>query len=97
MAISRRGVLAFCGLMPLGIMMAGGARAQEAACGGAPSLSLLNRRRALGYVEKTPDPKRACGLCAYFTAGAGGCGACQMLSGAAVSSSAVCNSFVKKP
>ena len=60
-------------------------------------LSQKNRRRGLGYVDVSTDPKRRCGACAFFTAAQTGCGTCQMLSGGPVSAGSVCNSFAPKP
>ncbi|MFK4873533.1 high-potential iron-sulfur protein [Novosphingobium sp. ZW T3_23] len=79
--------------------LSGQARAQApAACTDPASLSLSqrSRRRALGYLSPAPDPQKRCGACAFFTASGAGCGACQMLSGAAVEAAAVCNSFARK-
>ncbi|WP_395336746.1 high-potential iron-sulfur protein [Novosphingobium sp. BL-8H] len=59
-------------------------------------LSQRSRRRALGYTSPSNDPQKHCSLCAFFTAGAGACGTCQMLSGGAVEATAVCTSFTKK-
>ncbi|HUD30936.1 MAG TPA: high-potential iron-sulfur protein [Novosphingobium sp.] len=56
-----------------------------------------SRRRALGYVDASKDPARRCGLCAFFTGTAAGCGTCQMLSGGPVAASGLCNSFAAKP
>ncbi|HEX7751936.1 MAG TPA: high-potential iron-sulfur protein [Novosphingobium sp.] len=104
----RRHFLSRIGLVSIGASIgvvalgSGVARAQASAAGGAcvdlASLpfSQKNRRRGLGYVETAPDAKKRCGLCAFFTAGQGDCGTCQMLSGGAVSGHAYCNSFAPK-
>ncbi|WP_395395547.1 high-potential iron-sulfur protein [Novosphingobium sp. BL-8A] len=55
-----------------------------------------SRRRALGYVDASPDATRHCSLCAFFTAAAAGCGTCQMLTGGPVNAGALCNSFAPK-
>ena len=99
---NRRDFLALAGLAPLVAIGIGsgiaGAETGPAACVDPASLPLTqkNRRRGLGYVEPSADPKRRCGLCAFFTPSQGDCGACQMLSGGAVSAQAVCNSFAPK-
>lgn len=59
-------------------------------------LSQRNRRRALGYASPSTDPQKHCGICAFFTPASGSCGTCQMLSGGAVETTAVCTSFAKK-
>lgn len=103
---NRRDFLALAGLAPLvaitarsGIAGAQAGPAPGGACADPASLPLTqkNRRRGLGYVEPSADPKKRCGLCAFFTPGQGDCGTCQMLSGGAVSAQAVCNSFAPKP
>jgi hypothetical protein len=68
------------------------------ACNDPASLSLAqkNMRRGLGYVEVAPDPKRHCGVCAFYTARQGSCGSCQMMSGGPVDAASVCNSFTPK-
>jgi hypothetical protein len=96
MSMPRRRFIAACCLVPVGAVLAQAAVAADAACGGAMSLSQRNRRRALNYLDVSADPARHCGLCTYFTAGEGGCGACQMLSGGAVNATGVCNSFTAK-
>jgi hypothetical protein len=97
MTQSRRNFLAFAGLAPLAVVMAHTARAASV-CNDPASLSLAqkNMRRGLGYVEVAPDPKKHCGLCAFFTAHEGSCGNCQMMSGAPVDAASVCNSFAPK-
>jgi hypothetical protein len=93
----RRQFLIACGLAPFAAALAGIAKAAEPACGGEVPLSQKNRRRTLGYLEESTQPQRRCGLCTYFTAGEGGCGTCQMLSGGAVNANGVCNYFVARP
>ena len=94
---TRRRILIAAGLVPLGLAFGGVAHAAEAvACAGEVSLSQKNRRKGLGYVDASTDAKRRCALCAFFTAGNGDCGTCQMLSGGLVSAGAVCNSFAAK-
>lgn len=36
---------------------------------------------SLNYAELSPDPAKTCSSCAFFTAGAGNCGQCQIVSG----------------
>lgn len=81
-----------------GVVTPGVASAAEAACYDPASLTLSQRtrRRALGYVDASADPARRCGLCAFFAAGAAGCGTCQILSGGPVSASGLCSSYAAK-
>jgi hypothetical protein len=53
-------------------------------------------RRSLNFKLESPDSQRHCSLCAFFTATAGGCGTCQILTGGAVSADSVCDSFAAK-
>jgi hypothetical protein len=96
---SRRNILAMLGLAPVSLLAASAAKAADAACydPAALPLSERNRRRAIGYVEASTDPKKRCGGCAFFTAGKGDCGTCQLLSGGRVTSAGICNSFAPKP
>ncbi len=97
MPVTRRKLVALAALAPVGLLAA--RTAQAAACYDAASLPLSqrNRRRSLGYVETSSDPKKACAACAFFAAGAqAGCGTCQMLTGGTVEATAVCNSFAAK-
>jgi hypothetical protein len=92
----RRTVLA--GLaMAVGLGWGGAAGAQS--CGDPAALSggSRNMRRALGYKEASPDPKRQCGGCGFFKGPpSAACGTCAMLSGGAVAASAGCNSWTPK-
>lgn len=62
-------------------------------------LSQKNRRRSVGYADPSPDPQRACGKCAFFTADSAadraGCGMCAILA-APVGATAVCTSYAPK-
>jgi len=89
--LNRRKLLILGSLLPMALP---GIVAAEPTCGGALSMSQKNRRRALGYLDVSNDPKRRCGLCSYFSEAEPGCGKCQMLSGGAVTNNSVCNSFV---
>lgn len=96
---TRRHFIGAVSLAAVGFM-AGGARAQApaASCFDPATLSLSQktRRRSLSYTSPAPDPKRRCGLCAFFTAGEGECGTCQILSGGPVDAGAVCTSFAPR-
>lgn len=94
---TRRSFLAAAGAVPLALFFARTASAQNV-CVDPASLPLAqkNRRRGLGYVEPTPDAKKRCGACAFFTVSQPGCGTCQMLSGGPVSDMGVCTSFTPK-
>lgn len=99
MSTSRRHFLGLAAAAPVALLAAGTARAAEAACYDPAALpfSQKSRRRSLGYVEVSSDPKKRCDACAFFTAAApASCGSCQMLGGGAVSAGAVCNSFAAK-
>jgi len=96
MRTTKRGFLIASCLAPLAAVLAPSAKAAETACGADLSLSQKNRRRALGYVDASPDPKTKCSLCTYYTPGEGGCGTCQMQGGGAVSAGGLCKFFVAK-
>lgn len=104
MISSRRQFLSAAGQAGIGLTMAlvvpgQAASAADAACydPSALPLSQRNRRRSLGYVDATADPARRCGLCAFFTGTADGCGTCQMLTGGTVNAGGLCNSFAPRP
>jgi len=53
-------------------------------------------RRALGYVEPTGDPSRACDACQQWAPGASdACGKCKVLAGP-IHPSGTCRSFTAK-
>jgi hypothetical protein len=52
-------------------------------------------RASLNYTEQSPDAAKSCAACAFFTAGPGGCGSCQILSGPA-NSKGHCDSWGPK-
>lgn len=95
---SRRKFLGALAAVPALLAASGAAAASDAICydPDALPLNLKNRRKALGFVEQSPDAKRRCGLCAFFQAKDGDCGSCQLLSGGAVTAAGVCNSFAPK-
>lgn len=94
---SRRQFVIIASMAPLALA-AGRAFAQPAACydPAALPLSQKNRRRSLGYVDASADPKKHCSICAFFTAGQATCGTCQLLTGGPVNAGGVCNSFAPK-
>lgn len=94
---SRRRLLTLAGLAPLALFAASQAQA-AGACFDPAALSLdqRSRRKGLGFVAASSDPKRHCGLCTFFTPSPGGCGACQLLDGGPVSAGSVCDSFAPK-
>jgi hypothetical protein len=53
-------------------------------------------RTSLGFKAQSTDSGKRCGTCTFFTASAGDCGKCTLLSGGAVSSSSVCDSWAAK-
>ena len=95
---SRRRFLALAGIVPAALIGARLARAEGAACydPAALPLNVRNRRAALGFVERSADPGRRCGTCAFFQAKEGDCGTCQLLVGAPVTALGLCNSFAAK-
>lgn len=95
---SRRNFLALASAIPAALVGARIARAQEAVCYDpvALPLNVKNRRASLGFVERSSDAKRRCGLCTFFQAKEGRCGTCQLLVGAPVTAAGVCNSFAAK-
>ncbi len=98
---SRRGLFGLAAATPLLLLASLGAkaRAQDAAvCVNLDALpaSQKSMRRSLGFKPQAPDPKKRCGNCAFFTASAGGCGQCQLLSGGAVAATNVCDNWAAK-
>ncbi|WP_117352613.1 high-potential iron-sulfur protein [Blastomonas fulva] len=98
--IARRGLIAQVGLVMLAatspsvFAQAAPARCYDPATLG---LSQRNRRRSLGYVDVSGDAGKQCSECAFFTAGSGACGTCQLLTGGPVAAGGVCGSFARKP
>lgn len=94
----RRNFLALAGITPLALLAAHNAFAQDAACYSSEKLSLSQktRRRSLGFLDVSPDPKRRCGGCSFFTGTSGNCGSCQMLSGGPVTNASTCGSFAPR-
>jgi len=95
---NRRQFLAGMAVLAGGMSAAASGQQPAAACFDPASLPLnqKNQRRALGYVEPSPDAGKHCGLCAFFTAGKPDCGTCTILMGGPVSAMAVCTSFAAK-
>lgn len=52
-------------------------------------------RTSLKYTEASPDLNATCSRCAFFTAGAEGCGTCQIFNGP-VSGTGHCDSWSQK-
>lgn len=98
--LSRRGLIGLAAGAPL--LLAGLATAGHAedvpVCVNLDTLpaSQKSMRRSLGFKLQSPDPNKHCGLCAFFTGAAGGCGKCQLLSGGAVAAASVCDSWAAK-
>ena len=97
---TRRDFLVLAAASPLGLLTPAVSRAADAPTCYDPAtlpFSQKSLRRSVGYVEASPDPKKHCGACAFFTAAPqSGCGTCQLLSGGAVNAGSVCNSFAPK-
>jgi hypothetical protein len=53
-------------------------------------------RTSLGFKAQSTDSSKRCGACTFFTASAADCGKCTLLSGGAVSTSSVCDSWAAK-
>ena len=68
------------------------------ACYDTATLQDLSLRRSLNFKDPSPDPKRRCGLCAFFTPASpsGACGKCMLLSGGPVSALSVCDNWAAK-
>lgn len=98
MTHSRRNFIAFAGALPFAAFAARSAHAADAACYNPATLpfSQRNRRRSIGYVELSSNPKQRCGLCAFFKSEAGDCGTCEILSGGPVTAKSYCTSFAAK-
>lgn len=99
MRISRRTILGTMAFAPLIAASRVNASNGSDACYDSESLpaSQRSRRRALGFRDADQGSERRCGTCAFFTASSGeGCGKCALLTGGAVYSGNVCNSWAKK-
>lgn len=87
------------GLMAAAAGLAGAGGASAQACFDPQALPASDRslRRTLKFQEVSRDPRRTCGLCAFFTAAQpSSCGKCAMLSGGPVSAMSVCDSWAPK-
>lgn len=96
---TRRAFLALAAAAPFALStLAAAAEPAAPACYDPAKLPLSQKsmRRSLGYVEASPDPRKRCGLCAFFTGTQAGCGTCALLSGNPVNAGGVCNSFAPK-
>lgn len=96
---TRRELLGWAGIASLGLISTSAwGQGGTSACydPAALPLSQKNRRRALSYTDTSPDPKKRCAGCAFFTGTKEGCGTCQMLSGAPVDAGGVCTSFAPR-
>lgn len=94
--VDRRRLLGMAAVFPL-LVAAAGVRAQ-AVCVNLDTLPAGQKgmRRSLGFKLVSDDPKKHCGSCTFFSAAAGGCGKCQLLSGGAVGEGSVCDSWAQK-
>ena len=99
-ALSRRRLIALVAGAPLFVTGLGVAHAEDAPaiCVNLDTLpaSQKGMRRSIGFKLQSPDPKKHCSLCSFFTGPAGGCGKCQLLSGGAVAATSLCDSFAAK-
>jgi|SRR5579871_2946375 len=98
-SISRRRLFG-AAVLGTGLLLGlGGATSAAApACFDLNALSTSDRgmRDSLGFKPQSPDPKKRCGLCSFFTAGSGECGACALLNGGPVAATSVCDSWAAK-
>jgi High potential iron-sulfur protein len=96
--ISRRDTLSALGLTALALPGLARAADPTSVCADPAKLTLAQRsqRRSIGYAEPSTDSTKRCGLCAFFTASAEGCGTCQLMSGSPVSGTGLCRSFAPK-
>lgn len=84
--IGRRSLLlgGVAGLAALAGLSSGCKKAQFS-CDGVVGLSVedIQLRRTLGYVDRSPDPKKSCMLCQQFEPAPsdGSCGRCKMFKG----------------
>jgi hypothetical protein len=95
---SRRKFLAIASVAPILLLERRASAAPDAPCYNPATLPMGQKaaRRGVEFVEVSSDPKKRCGLCAFFKASAGNCGTCQILLGGQVTTISVCNSFAPK-
>ncbi len=98
---SRRRLLLAATITPMALAWRTAASAADAPiCVDPATLPLAQKRqrRAINYVEPSPDAQKRCGGCAFFTAvgNPNSCGTCQLMSGGPVSAIGLCNSFAPK-
>lgn len=91
--------LALGGAVGAAALQSAAAAAEPTPCFNPEALpaSQKNMRSSLNFRIASPDPKKKCGSCAFFTPqGSAGCGACALLSGGAVLSGSVCDSWAQR-
>lgn len=85
------------GAIALGLSSCGNESGEPAktACADPETMSAAeaSMRASLGYLAVSPDPAEVCADCAYFKAGAGDCGSCDLLGGAQVNGGGRCDSW----
>jgi hypothetical protein len=93
---NRRDFLTWCASLPIIATLAVRAGAAPA-CVDPDELTSSEQalRNSLEYTNRSPDPKKTCGGCNFFTPGDGGCGKCQALNGP-VDAKGRCSSFTPK-
>ena len=94
MDAGRRSLLTFGVCVSLAVAFANRASAAAAGCTDPDDLSGadLALRKSVEYTDFSSDDKKTCRGCAFFKAGTGGCGSCQILSGL-VSAAGHCTSW----
>jgi hypothetical protein len=97
---ARRHVLGMAAATPLFLLgLVSSAKAADAsACFNLDDLpaSQQSLRRSLNFKPQSPDPKKHCSICSFFTATEGGCGKCALLSGGPVGDGSVCDSWTAR-
>jgi hypothetical protein len=96
---SRRQVLRAAAAAPILLVLSRMASSADSAkCFDLDSMPASDKslRSSLGFKAQSSDSNKRCGTCAFFTPSAGDCGKCTLLSGGAVASTSVCESWASK-
>jgi len=98
--VLRRDLLKFLGsstILSAALIGFGRAASAEDICADPAKLDsgAAGLRPSLNYVEASPDPAKTCSACAFFSAGTGACGSCQIFNGPA-NSKGHCDSWGPK-
>jgi len=95
---SRRRLLRTVAAAPVVLFLNRTAPAAAAACFDLNTMPADEKslRTSLGFKAQSADSSKRCGTCTFFAASVGECGKCTLLSGGAVSTSSVCDSWAAK-